>query len=504
MRPPMFDEMNASAASVRDHYQGYQRWLAQQPAEVMQARRAEAEMIFRRVGITFAVYGDKDEDGSGSERLIPFDLIPRIIPAHEWATMERGLIQRVTALNRFIHDVYHDQEIIKAGLVPSEQIFQNSQFRPEMIGVKVPGDIYSHISGIDIVRACNAQGEGEYYVLEDNLRVPSGVSYMLEDRKMMMRLFPELFSKNRVAPVEHYPDLLLETLRAMAPPATAQPTVVVLTPGMHNSAYFEHAFLAQQMGIELVEGLDLFVKDNFVYMRTTRGPRRVDVIYRRVDDDFLDPLAFRPSSTLGCAGLLNVYRSGNVAICNAIGTGVADDKSIYPYVPKMIEFYLGEKPILKNVPTFICRNSEDLGYTLANLKDLVVKEVHGAGGYGMLVGPAATQAEIEDFRRAIIANPSGYIAQPTLSLSTCPTYVESGVAPRHIDLRPFVLSGKEVQMVPGGLTRVALKDGSLVVNSSQGGGTKDTWILEPDITPFALPPAQSQSQSQSSDFVQGA
>ena len=495
----MFDEMNASTTSVRKHYQGYQRWLAQQPADVMQARRAEAEMIFRRVGITFAVYGDKDEDGSGAERLIPFDLIPRIIPAHEWASMEKGLVQRVTALNRFIHDVYHDQDIIKAGYIPSEQIFQNSQFRPEMIGVNVPGNIYSHISGIDIVRAPNAQGEGEYYVLEDNLRVPSGVSYMLEDRKMMMRLFPELFSKNRVAPVEHYPDLLLETLRGMAPPATAQPTVVVLTPGMHNSAYFEHAFLAQQMGVELVEGLDLFVKDNFVYMRTTRGPKRVDVIYRRVDDDFLDPLAFRPNSTLGCAGLLNVYRSGNVAICNAIGTGVADDKSIYPYVPKMIEFYLGEKPILKNVPTFMCRNPEDLSYTLAHLKDLVVKEVHGAGGYGMLVGPAASQAEIEDFRRAIIANPSGYIAQPTLSLSTCPTYVESGVAPRHIDLRPFVLSGKEVQMVPGGLTRVALKDGSLVVNSSQGGGTKDTWILEADASALLLPetPSPSQLQSQS-------
>ena len=500
----MFDEMNASTSSVRKHYQGYQRWLAQQPADVMQARRAEAEMIFRRVGITFAVYGDKDEDGSGSERLIPFDLIPRIIPAHEWASMEKGLIQRVTALNRFIHDVYHDQEIIKAGIVPSEQIFQNSQFRPEMIGVNVPGNIYSHISGIDIVRAPNAQGEGEYYVLEDNLRVPSGVSYMLEDRKMMMRLFPELFSKNRVAPVEHYPDLLLETLRAMAPPATAEPTVVVLTPGMHNSAYFEHAFLAQQMGVELVEGLDLFVKDNFVYMRTTRGPKRVDVIYRRVDDDFLDPLAFRPNSTLGCAGLLNVYRSGNVAICNAIGTGVADDKSIYPYVPKMIEFYLGEKPILKNVPTFMCRKPEDLKYTLANLKDLVVKEVHGAGGYGMLVGPAASRAEIEEFRRAILANPSNYIAQPTLSLSTCPTYVESGVAPRHIDLRPFVLSGKDVQMVPGGLTRVALKDGSLVVNSSQGGGTKDTWILEADSASFMPPPATpSQSQSQSVTITEG-
>ncbi len=478
MSRPMFDEMNASATSVRAHYESYQRWLAQQPADVMQDRRAEAEMIFRRVGITFAVYGDKDEDGAGSERLIPFDLIPRIIPAHEWASMEKGLVQRVTALNRFIHDVYHDQEIIKAGHVPAEQIFQNAQFRPEMMGVDVPGNIYSHISGIDIVRAPNAQGEGEYYVLEDNLRVPSGVSYMLEDRKMMMRLFPELFSQNRVAPVAHYPDLLLETLRQMAPPATAEPTVVVLTPGMYNSAYFEHAFLAQQMGVELVEGQDLFVKDNFVYMRTTRGPKRVDVIYRRVDDDYLDPLAFQPKSTLGCAGLLNVYRSGNVSLCNAIGTGVADDKSIYPYVPKMIEFYLGEKPILKNVPTYMCRNDDDLKYTLANLKDLVVKEVHGAGGYGMLVGPASTKAEIEDFRRALLANPSGYIAQPTLSLSTCPTYVDSGIAPRHIDLRPFVLSGKEVQMVPGGLTRVALKDGSLVVNSSQGGGTKDTWILE--------------------------
>jgi uncharacterized circularly permuted ATP-grasp superfamily protein len=501
MSPPMFDEMNATASSVREHYQGYQRWLAGQPADAMQACRAEAEIIFRRVGITFAVYGDKDEDGSGSERLIPFDLIPRIIPAHEWTRMERGLVQRVTALNRFIHDVYHSQEIIKAGVIPSEQIFQNAQFRPEMMGVDVPGNIYSHISGIDIVRAANAQGEGEYFVLEDNLRVPSGVSYMLEDRKMMMRLFPALFNENRVAAVAHYPDLLLETLRAMAPPATADPTVVVLTPGMHNSAYFEHAFLAQQMGVELIEGQDLFVKDNFVYMRTTRGPKQVDVIYRRVDDDYLDPLAFRPRSTLGCAGLLNVYRSGNVSLCNAIGTGVADDKSIYPYVPKMIAFYLGEKPILQNVPTYACRNKDDLQYTLANLKDLVVKEVHGAGGYGMLVGPASTKAEIEAFRAALLANPAGYIAQPTLSLSTCPTYVESGVAPRHIDLRPFVLSGKEVQMVPGGLTRVALKEGSLVVNSSQGGGTKDTWVLQIGQEGRAAPkpsrsPSQSQTQSQ--------
>jgi uncharacterized circularly permuted ATP-grasp superfamily protein len=475
---PSFDEMHATAGAVREHYQGYERWLAEQPSDVMLSRREEAEMIFRRVGITFAVYGAKDEDGHGNERLIPFDLIPRVIPAHEWREMEKGLAQRVAALNRFIHDVYHEQEIIKAGHVPAEQILNNAQFRREMMGVDVPGGIYSHISGIDIVRAANPDGSGNYYVLEDNLRVPSGVSYMLEDRKMMMRLFPELFSRHRVAPVAHYPDLLLETLRSVAPASVNEPTVVVLTPGMHNSAYFEHAFLAQQMGIELVEGQDLFVKDNFVYMRTTQGPKRVDVIYRRVDDDFLDPEVFRKDSTLGCAGLLKAYRAGNVTLSNAIGTGVADDKSIYPYVPKMIEFYLGEKPILHNVPTYLCREKDDLGYVLDHLAELVVKEVHGAGGYGMLVGPASTKAEIEDFRKALLANPTGYIAQPTLALSTCPTYVESGIAPRHIDLRPFVLSGKEVQMVPGGLTRVALKEGSLVVNSSQGGGTKDTWVLE--------------------------
>lgn len=473
-----YDEMHAGAGRVRDHYAGYDRWLAQQPHEAMKGHRDEAEMIFRRVGITFAVYGAKDEDGSGTERLIPFDLIPRIIPAQEWREMEKGLKQRVNALNRFIHDVYHDQEIIKAGIVPGEQVFKNAQFRPEMMGVDVPGNVYSQIAGIDIVRAANADGSGSYYVLEDNLRVPSGVSYMLENRKMMMRLFPELFSSHRVAPVAHYPDLLLDTLRAVAPSGVNEPTVVVLTPGMYNSAYFEHAFLAQQMGIELVEGQDLFVKDNYLYMRTTQGPRRVDVIYRRVDDDFLDPRAFRPDSTLGCAGLLSVYRAGNVNLCNAIGTGVADDKSIYPYVPKMIEFYLGEKPILHNVPTYQCRDEEDLKYVLAHLGELVVKEVHGAGGYGMLVGPAASKAEIEAFRAQLVANPTNYIAQPTLALSTCPTFVESGVAPRHIDLRPFVLSGKTVQMVPGGLTRVALKEGSLVVNSSQGGGTKDTWMLE--------------------------
>ncbi len=477
-----FDEMHASSAGadkqVRDHYRTYERWLGRQPQELMSSRRDEAEMIFRRVGITFAVYGDKDEDGSGTERLIPFDLIPRIIPSHEWKEMEKGLKQRVAALNRFLDDIYHGQEILKAGVIPAEPVLNNAQFRKEMMGVNVPGGIYSIISGIDIVRACNPDGSGTYYVLEDNLRVPSGVSYMLENRKMMMRLFPELFSEHRIAPVAHYPDLLLDTLRALAPASVNEPTAVVLTPGMYNSAYFEHAFLAQQMGIELVEGKDLFVKDDFVYMRTTRGPQRVDVIYRRVDDDFMDPEVFRKDSTLGVAGLLRAYRAGNVTLANAFGTGIADDKSIYPYVPKMIEFYLGEKPILQNVPTYICRDKADLQYTLDHLGELVVKEVHGAGGYGMLVGPASTKAQIEDFRRALLANPSNYIAQPTLSLSTCPTFVESGIAPRHIDLRPFVLSGKTVQMVPGGLTRVALKEGSLVVNSSQGGGTKDTWVLE--------------------------
>ncbi len=478
MRSP-YDEMHSVTAEVREQYRVYERWLERQPSASMQARREEAEMIFRRVGITFAVYGAKDEDGSGTERLIPFDLIPRVIPQQEWTAMEAGLAQRVTALNRFLHDVYHGQDILKAGIVPAEQVLNNAQFRPEMMGVTLPGHVYSHISGIDIVRAGHADGSGDYYVLEDNLRVPSGVSYMLENRKMMMRLFPDLFAMHRVAPVAHYPDLLLETLRAVAPAGVNEPNVVVLTPGMYNSAYFEHAFLAQQMGVELVEGQDLVVKDGFVYMRTTQGPKRVDVIYRRVDDDFLDPKAFRPNSTLGCPGLLEVYRAGNISLSNAVGTGIADDKSIYPYVPKMIEFYLGEKPILNNVPTYLCRDAHDLQYVLDHMHELVVKEVHGAGGYGMLVGPAATKAEIEAFKAVVKARPDNYIAQPTLSLSTCPTFVEAGIAPRHIDLRPYVLSsGKTVQTVPGGLTRVALKAGSLVVNSSQGGGTKDTWVLE--------------------------
>ena len=469
--PKFFDEMYADDSStVRKHYREFETWLAEQSPETIAHKRAEADLIFRRVGITFAVYGND----AGTERLIPFDIIPRIITAAEWAQLEAGLVQRVKALNMFIHDIYHDQQIIKAGVIPPEQIFQNAQYRPEMQGISVKSDIYAHIAGVDIVRA----GAGEFYVLEDNLRVPSGVSYMLENRKMMMRLFPELFARYKVAPVAHYPDMLLDNLRSVAPTGVTDPTVVVMTPGMYNSAYFEHAFLAQQMGVELVEGQDLFVDDDVVYMRTTRGPKRVDVIYRRIDDDYLDPLAFRPDSSLGVPGLLAAYRAGRVTLTNAIGTGVADDKSIYPFVPDMVKFYLSEQPILNNVPTYQCRKKEDLAFTLDNLAKLVVKEVHGAGGYGMLVGPASSKAEIEDFRQRVLARPDGYIAQPTLALSACPTFVESGVAPRHIDFRPFVLSGKSVSMVPGGLTRVALQEGSLVVNSSQGGGTKDTWILE--------------------------
>ena len=463
--------LGASADNqVRAHYERYQTWLGTQGSEKLAAKRAEADSIFHRVGITFAVYGDD----AGKERLIPFDILPRVIPSKEWQQLEAGLRQRVKALNLFLHDVYHEQKILKAGVIPAEQILKNAQYRPIMQDVDVPNDIYSHISGVDIVRA----GEGEFYVLEDNLRVPSGVSYMLQNRKMMMRLFPELFGKNKIAPVAHYPDMLLENLRGVAPRGIDNPTVVVLTPGQFNSAYYEHAFLAQQMGVELVEGIDMFVEDDIVYMRTTQGPQRVDVIYRRIDDDFLDPKHFRKDSILGVHGLLDAYRAGNVTLANAIGTGIADDKSIYPYVPEMIQFYLGEKPLLNNVPTYMCRKKDDLKYVLAHLSELVVKEVHGAGGYGMLVGPAASKAEIEVFRKLLEKNPSNYIAQPTLALSTCPTFVEKGIAPRHIDLRPYVLSGKEITMVPGGLCRVALREGSLVVNSSQGGGTKDTWVLE--------------------------
>ena len=474
-----FDEMNAAGASggvTRAHYESYARWLADQPESLMRERREQAELIFRRVGITFAVYGDKDS-GEGTERLIPFDLIPRVIPAAEWTSMQAGLAQRVTALNRFIHDVYHDQEILKAGLVPADEILNNAQFRKEMMGVDVPGGVYSHIAGVDIVRAGHADGSGHYYVLEDNLRVPSGVSYMLENRKMMMRLFPELFVNHRIAPVAHYPDLLLDTLRSVAPSGVADPTVVVMTPGMYNSAYFEHAFLAQQMGVELVEGQDLFVDGGFVYMRTTRGPKRVDVIYRRIDDDFLDPRVFRPDSQLGCAGLVEAYKAGKVTLSNAIGTGIADDKSIYPYVPKMIEFYLGEKPILQNVPTYVCSREKDMSYVLENLKDLVVKPANESGGYGILIGPKSSRTLREKFRKLILSDPRNYIAQPTLSLSRVPVLAGDRFEGRHVDFRSYILYGEDIYVMPGGLTRVALKKGSLIVNSSQGGGSKDTWVL---------------------------
>ena len=463
-----YDEMYDAHGNVRPHYQEFARWLAATPEDQLAQRRREADLLFHRAGITFTLYGDEQ----GTERLIPFDIIPRSIPASEWRMVERGCIQRVKALNLFLADLYHDQRIIKAGIIPAEQVLANECYQIAMQDLDLHRDIYSHISGVDLVR----DGDGTYYVLEDNLRTPSGVSYMLEDRKMMMRLFPELFANQRIAPIDHYPGLLLSTLKSSSP--VDDPCVVVLTPGRFNSAYFEHAFLAREMGVELVEGADLFVRDAHVYMRTTAGPKHVDVIYRRLDDLYLDPLAFNPDSMLGVPGLLSAYLAGNLVLANAIGTGVADDKSVYPFVPDMVRFYLDEEPILANVPTWQCRKPEELSHVLANLPELVVKETQGSGGYGMLVGPAASKAEIEAFRARLKANPAGYIAQPTLSLSTCPTFVENGIAPRHIDLRPFVLSGKETCLVPGGLTRVALREGSLVVNSSQGGGTKDTWVVE--------------------------
>lgn len=465
-----FNEMHTESGDVRFIYQRYANWMAELPAGTLERKSAEAELLFRRLGITFAVYGEED----GAERLIPFDIVPRIFGAGEWQRLEKGLKQRVKALNAFLHDIYHDQEIIKAGVIGAHQVLDNALYRKEMQGIDLPNQVYAHIAGIDLVRVA----ENDFYVLEDNLRTPSGVSYMLENRKTMMRLFPELFANRSVEPVEHYPQMLLQTLREAAPPQVADPVIVVLTPGAYNSAYFEHAFLASQMGVELVEGQDLFIHQRKVYMHTTEGPQQVHVIYRRVDDDFLDPLAFRPDSVLGVPGLLDAYCSGNVALANGVGTGVADDKSTYLFVPEMIRFYLGEEPLLSNVPTWRLGEPEDLKYVLAHLPELVVKEVQGSGGYGMLVGPTSSQAQIEAYKQRILADPSQFIAQPTLALSTCQTLVESGVAPRHVDLRPFVLSGKEIRLVPGGLTRVALSEGSLVVNSSQGGGTKDTWVLE--------------------------
>jgi uncharacterized circularly permuted ATP-grasp superfamily protein len=467
-----FDEMKGTNGSVRPAYGELARWLAEIPPDVLNYRRREAELLFRRIGITFAVYGEAD----AQERLIPFDVLPRIMSGVEWRKLEAGLIQRVNALNALIADVYGAREILRAGVVPDDLIFRNPAFRPEMSGQRAPHGIYVHIAGIDVVRV----DADTFYVLEDNVRTPSGVSYMLENREIMIRLFPELFARYRIAPVENYPDELLATLSSVAPVAAAHdPTVALLTPGVFNSAYYEHSFLADKLGIELVEGRDLFVKDEVVYMRTTQGPRRVDVIYRRIDDDFLDSLTFRPDSALGVSGLMSAYQAGNVTLANAVGTGIADDKAVYSFMPAIVKFYLGEEPILKNVPTWRCREEEHLAYVLDHLPELVIKEVHGSGGYGMLIGPAASKIAIEQFRAKLKSTPKNFIAQPTLALSTSPTCVEQGVAPRHVDLRPFVLTGRDrVRIVPGGLTRVALKEGSLVVNSSQGGGTKDTWVLD--------------------------
>ncbi|MCB1883889.1 MAG: circularly permuted type 2 ATP-grasp protein [Geminicoccaceae bacterium] len=469
-----FDEMLGPTADggCRAPYALVRDWLDRTPPDHLARKALEAEQLFRRIGITFAVY----TEGGDPERLIPFDLVPRVLDAKEWAHVSAGLEQRCKALNLFIHDVYHDQEILKAGKVPEALILHNPSYLAEMQGLDVPGGVYAHIAGIDMVRV----GPDQFYVLEDNARTPSGVSYMLENREVMMRLFPDLFRAHPIRPVGHYAEELLQTLRSVAPArATGEPRVVLLTPGPYNSAYYEHAFLADEMGVELVQGDDLVVHDAVVYMRTTEGLKRVDVVYKRLDDDFIDPLVFRPDSSLGVPGLFHAYRAGNVTLTNAVGAGICDDKAVYTYVPDMVRFYLGEEPILKNVPTWRCHDPDDLAYVLGNLHDLVVKAVHGSGGYGMLVGPHATRAERDDFAALLRAKPHDYVAQPTLALSTCPTMTGSGVAPRHVDLRPFVLSGADgVRIVPGGLTRVALKEGSLVVNSSQGGGTKDTWILE--------------------------
>ncbi|MCI0465552.1 MAG: circularly permuted type 2 ATP-grasp protein [Beijerinckiaceae bacterium] len=475
--PRCFDEMTLGDGSIRPVYAKIANWLAATSTGLLASRRSQAELLFRRMGITFAVYGEGGQDGA--ERLIPFDIIPRVMLRSEWSRLESGLVQRVKALNLFLADIYGRQEIVKAGRIPADLIAQNAEFRPEMAGLRVPHDIYVHIAGIDVVRT----GENEFYVLEDNVRVPSGVSYMLENREVMMRLTPDLFAEHRVAPVENYPDALLAALRSVAPPgAKGEPTIVVLTPGPFNSAYYEHSFLADKLGVELVEGGDLFVEGDTVYMRTTAGPQRVDVIYRRVDDVFLDPQVFRPDSVIGVAGLTGAYRAGNVTISNAVGTGIADDKAIYTYVPDIIDFYLGESALLSNVPTWRCREPEALRYVQDHLAELVVKEVNGSGGYGMLVGPHASKSECEAFAAKLAHDPHNFIAQPTLALSTVPTFFDAGVAPRHVDLRPFVLTGANgVRVVPGGLTRVALKEKSLVVNSSQGGGTKDTWIVEDSI-----------------------
>jgi uncharacterized circularly permuted ATP-grasp superfamily protein len=467
-----FDEMWGKDGDLRGPYAQFHSWFDAEDPKRLRAKNREAEELFRLTGITFNVYGRSEAE----ERLIPFDIIPRIISGSEWQRLKKGIEQRVRAINAFLYDVYHGQEIIKAGRIPKEMISRNEAFLPQMIGVSPPGDVYTHIVGIDLVRT----GPGEFFVLEDNARTPSGVSYMLENRETMLQMFPELFWQNRVQPVQQYPVDLLRSLAAAAPTcASATPTVAVLTPGIYNSAYFEHAFLADQMGVELVESHDLRVVEGRVAMRTTRGYKPIDVLYRRVDDDFLDPLNFNPDSQLGVPGIMDVYRAGGITIANAPGTGIADDKAIYSYMPEIVEFYTGERPLLQNVPTWRCSEPDALAYVLDHLEELVVKEVHGSGGYGMLIGPTSSKKELAAFRKKLTARPGNYIAQPTLSLSTAPIFSKAGLSPRHVDLRPFVLvSPNEVKVTPGGLTRVALKQGSLVVNSSQGGGTKDTWVLE--------------------------
>jgi uncharacterized circularly permuted ATP-grasp superfamily protein len=463
-----FDEMFDAGGLPRPHYRELAEQLAGLTVEEFEERRHAVGVSFLNQGIGFTVYGQEE----ALERIFPFDLIPRVIPRGEWDAVERGLIQRVRALNAFLDDVYHDQRVLADGRIPPGLVFGARHFRREMIGVDPPGRVYAHIAGVDLVR----DGDGRYLVLEDNVRVPSGASYMLENRQAMKRTFAQLYQRYGVLGIDHYPQELLAALRAVAPPTTAAPTIVLLTPGVHNSAYFEHSFLARHMGIELVEGGDLLCHDDVVYMRTTSGLERVDVIYRRVDDEFLDPLAFDADSLLGAPGLLNAYRAGNVTIANALGTGVADDKAVYKYVPEMIRYYLGEEPVLDNVPTWLGADEKERRYILEHLEELVVKTVDGSGGYGMLIGPVSTAAERAEFRAKIESDPRAFVAQPTIALSRMPIYVEE-VRPAHIDLRPFVLSGSLTTVVPGGLTRAALRAGSLVVNSSQGGGSKDTWVL---------------------------
>lgn len=468
----MFDEMlDGPGDEGRDPYRTLLSWLEEQDVRKLSKQSMQAEELFRRIGITFNVYGGSD----GEERIIPFDLIPRIIAAQEWRRLERGIVQRVAAINAFLADVYHRQEIVRAGIIPSELINGNKAFMPQMCGFTPPGNVYTHVVGVDIVRT----GPDEFFVLEDNARVPSGVSYMIENRATMLQMFPELFASHRIRTVSDYPKQLFRSLARCARSFIDNPNMAVLTPGIFNSAYYEHSFLADEMGVDLLQGSDLEVRDGRVIIRTTEGTAPVDVIYRRIDDDYIDPLSFNPNSMLGTPGLFDAYRSGAVMLANAPGAGIADDKAIYAYMPEIIQFYMGEKPLLDNIPTWRCAEPKNLTYVLSNLAKLVVKEVHGSGGYGMLVGPAASKRELAAFTRKLQANPANYVAQPTLSLSTVPVLTKSGLAPRHVDLRPFVLvSPEEIRVTPGGLTRVALKKGSLVVNSSQGGGTKDTWVLE--------------------------